>query len=351
MTPLKLLLLVGAFATALAGAQIGHSTGLEPDPKLLTQGTLSQLRAQYDAAYQIAQQLRERFPEHPSGHTFALNTLITQLAWDDANQRFDKDIRSHAKAALSACKRMIKQNPESFEGYYHCGQAQFALTYLSALRGNYYRAGVAGSATIDYLERALELEPELVDAKLHLGLCYYYADNLPPYIRAFSRLLWFIPTGNSDKSLPYIQEVTETGRLYKSVGQYLYSDILIRSDAGDQALPILQQLVTEYPQNRRFHFRYIALLAQLDQPHKALAAIARFRKVEDCCPRIPADLALATLWEVAVRYQLGQVERAQEAYQQIGPEQLANFPSWGQSFYEAIDEALRTDAELSIDSS
>ena len=173
---------------------------------LKTEGTLLRLKADYEGVHRISDQLKALFPEHSIGYTINLNTLVTRLSWDSQQQHYDQIILDDAEKTLSLCRAQIKAKPKDYDGYYYCGQAHFALTYLHALRGNYYRAGKNGSDTIETLEQTLALNPDLIDAKMHLGVAYYYADNLPPFIKAFSRFLWFVPTGNSERSLPYIKE-------------------------------------------------------------------------------------------------------------------------------------------------
>ena len=198
-----LLVLIGPLRV-LAGPEDVRAT----IASLKEEGTDLRLRGNLAGADRISRQLKQTFPGQSIGYTFNLNTLVTKLSWDDQQTRFDKEILDDAKKTLSICSRQIESNPEDYRAYYHCGQAHFALTYLHALRDNYYRAGTHGSNTIADLEHALRINPALTDAKMHLGIAYFYADNLPPFVKAFSRFLWFIPTGNSSKSLPYIKEVT-----------------------------------------------------------------------------------------------------------------------------------------------
>ena len=159
---------------------------------LNAEGTYLQLKGNFAGADRVSRQLKQTFPELSIGYTFNLNTLVTKLSWDERQTRFDKEILDDAEKALSICNGRIESNPQDYRAYHHCGQAHFALTYLHALRGRYYRAGTNGSKTIANLEQAIKINPTLTDAKMHLGIAYFYADNLPAFVKAFSRFLWFI---------------------------------------------------------------------------------------------------------------------------------------------------------------
>jgi tetratricopeptide (TPR) repeat protein len=303
---------------------------------LKTEGTLLRLKADYEGVHRISDQLKALFPEHSIGYTINLNTLVTRLSWDSQQQHYDQIILDDAEKTLSLCRAQIKAKPKDYDGYYYCGQAHFALTYLHALRGNYYRAGKNGSDTIETLEQTLALNPDLIDAKMHLGVAYYYADNLPPFIKAFSRFLWFVPTGNSERSLPYIKEVSERGQYFKDVAKFLYSDLLINGNDNDreQAINILNELITLYPENRRFQLRYISLLGEVSRFEQSLATANEFIATEKTYARDAIDIALVRLWATRAYLGLHDIDGAISAFGVI--EQTAanrEFPSWGKSWF------------------
>ena len=331
LVPLTLLLLL-----ALPFTQVAANDSLETIAALKKEGTLLRLKADYEGANKVTARLKQLFPEQGIGYTMNLNTLVTRLSWDGQQTQFDEPILRDSKKALSLCNAQIKANSKDYLGYYHCGQAHFALTYLHALRGNYYRAGTNGADTIQNLERTLKLNPDLIDAKMHLGIAYYYADNLPSFVKAFSRFLWFIPTGNSDKSLPYIKNVTEEGEFFKDVAKFLYSDLLIDVDENDrqQARSILSELTAAYPENRRFQFRYISLLADLGEFDEAKDTASQFIATEQKYNRDQKDITLVRLWTTRAHLGLKDLEGAVGAFDKINQSSVdEEFPSWGKSLF------------------
>ena len=300
---------------------------------LKEEGTNLRLRGNFAAADRISRQLKEIFPEQSIGYTFNLNTLVTQLSWDSQQTRFDQEILDDAKKTLSICNGQIKTNPEDYRAYYHCGQAHFALTYLHALRGNYYSAGTNSSRTIANLEQALKINPALTDAKMHLGISYFYADNLPPFIRAFSRFLWFVPTGNSSKSLPFIKEVTEHGEFFRDVAKYLYAGLLTRGNDHDRqaSTTLLQELVESYPENGRFHLRYIFQLGEEGRYAQALEVADNFIATEKRYHRNPVEVDLARLWTSRAFLDLKEAKNAVSEFSRI--DRQASFPSWGKAWF------------------
>jgi len=280
---------------------------------MMQRGTLLRLQRDYDGADQVREKLHTEFPTEAIGYVFNLNTLVTRISWDPGQTIYDEELLNDAEQALRICTKDMAARPENFEGYYYCGQAHFALTFLHSLRGNYYQAGLNGALTIRRLEQTLALEPQLVDAKMHLGIAYYYADNLPSFVKALSYLLWFIPTGNSEKSLPYLEEVTRKGQHFRDVAKFIYSDLLIESEHADrdEAALLLGQLVQNYPQNGRFRLRLIALLMEMERFQETIHAANSFLNVAAEHNLIEADCNLAKLWATRAYIGLDNLKQAQ----------------------------------------
>ena len=307
----------------------------------MKEGTILRLKGNFAGADRVSRQLKQIFPGQSIGYTFNLNTLVTQLSWDEQQSRFDREILDDAKKTLSICNERIAADSADYRAYYHCGQAHFALTYLHALRGNYYRAGINGSRTIADLETALKINPALTDAKMHLGVSYFYADNLPTFIKAFSRFLWFIPTGNSSKSLPYIKEVTEHGEFFRDVAKYLYAGLLTRGNHNDRATStrLLQELVDSYPENSRFQLRYISQLGEEGLYVQSLEAASDFIATEKQYHRDPVDVNLARLWRSRAFLEVNEARNAINEFNKI--DRQGSFPSWGKAWF------LLTHAQIS----
>ncbi|MDG1231346.1 MAG: hypothetical protein P8P91_03695 [Pseudomonadales bacterium] len=308
---------------------------------LENKGTSLRLSGDFVSAKIIENELIDRYAQ-PAGHVFALNSIITQLTWDETQTRYDEELIKHANKTLEWCEPRIDQEKIAATANYYCGQANFVLSFYNALRGNYYRAGRRGTASINYLETALSKDPSLIDAKMHLGVAYHVADNLPPFIKMFSRVLWFIPTGNSEKSLPYLLEVIAHGDQYKDVARYIYSILLLETPAlRPEASSQLQQLVSLYPANSRFQLRLISLLISMDDYEGTLRTISDYLD-KGTKPAEP-DLSLTKIWQVRAYLGLGETELAKSTFAEIDPvfhgdrDQL---PGWSVAWYILTDGQL-----------
>jgi tetratricopeptide (TPR) repeat protein len=305
------------------------------------EGTRLRLSGDFVSAKIIENELIDRYAQ-PAGHVFALNSIITQLTWDETQTRYDEELIKHATKTLEWCEPRIDHEEVGATANYYCGQANFVLSFHNALRGNYYQAGRRGSASIDYLETALSKDPSLIDAKMHLGVGYHVADNLPPFIKMFSQVLWFIPTGNSEKSLPYLLDVIADGDQYRNVARYIYSVLLLETpELRPEASIQLQQLVSLYPANSRFQLRLISLLISMDDYEGTLRTISDYLD-KGTKPAEP-DLSLTRIWKVRAYLGRGETELARSTFAEIDPvfhDARDQLPGWSVAWYILTDGQL-----------
>lgn len=330
--PLLFLTLVATCLSALADESI-HA--------LEKQGTLLRLSGDFASAKKIENELIENYAQ-PAGHVFALNTIITHLTWDEKQTRYDEALLEHVDRTLEWCEPRIDNEEFATIANYYCGQANFILSYHHGLRGNYYQAGKRGTASIDYLETTLARDPSLIDAKMHLGVGYHVADNLPPFIKMFSKILWFIPSGNSERSLPYLLDVIEDGDQYRDVARYIYSILLLETpELRPEASLQLQQLVSLYPANARFQLRFISLLISMNNYEATLRSISDY--LDGAKKPVEPDLSLAKIWKVRAYLGRGETEQAASIFKEIDPafrNERDQLPGWSVAWFILTDGQL-----------
>jgi len=293
------------------------------------QGTQARLTGDYDQAKLIERHLLEE-AQYPIGHIFALNTIITHLTWDETQKQYDKAIIHHTREVMRWCEPRLDTEGFIAIANHYCGQAGFALSFYYGLKGSYLQAGQHGSRAIRRLEAALIADPTLTDAKLHLGVAYFIADNLPSFIKMFSRFLWFIPTGNSEKSLPYLIDVMTDGDEFPDVARYMYSTLMLMDDSTRPlAISELTYLANRYPKNSRFQLRLISALLMQKNHAAALAQAKSYLKHKPT----ESDLTLTLVWMVRANISLGSLPDAERLLDNIKPSAYESLPSWSLSWH------------------
>jgi predicted negative regulator of RcsB-dependent stress response len=215
-----------------------------------------------DGAEAVWLQIREAYPNHPAGFVLAIDTLHWRKSVDFMSTEYDPEIQRLGEKAIALCDAWLERSPKSAEAYLYKGVALVALMKMNGMQGNYYKAGSQGEAGRVALETALELDPELADAKLPLGTYYYYASIATRYIRWLT-WLWFVPTGEHDRGLAYVAEAAAKGDLLKFEAMTQASRIyLYNEDTPHKAEPIIKELAAKYPDNSyvRFEALEVALM-------------------------------------------------------------------------------------------
>ncbi|MFT5014046.1 MAG: tetratricopeptide (TPR) repeat protein [Patiriisocius sp.] len=308
--------------------------------ELMQAGNLLRLNGDMTAANEVKQKIRGLAPEAPHSYSFSLNTIVTELSWEESQTRFDQALVRDAEHLIRLCT----ESPAAINNSnYYCGQAHFTLSYFNGIRGNYIRAGRHGTTAIDYLEAALVEDPDLIRAKMYLGVAYYYADHLPPFIKLFSKFLWFIPSGSSDKSLPYLRQVMDSEDTFNDVARYIYATLLVNGKPEEvaDALSVLNILIKRYPKNARFQLRYVSVIVGDQRYVETLERISTYLVSEHAASLSKIDINLLNIWAARAHLGLGQVERAVDLQRKIQFDPVnTTVPAWGLAWYELTNGQL-----------
>jgi hypothetical protein len=214
-------------------------------------------------AVAIAHKLQGARPDHPLGYLIEADALWWNIyckwserkyntidAWshsrpadddDNAQLALDDKVTSLAEAAIA------KSDTAEMELYAGLGLASRAR--LLGLR--YDKTGVAhaGVDARKHLLRCLQLDPDMADANLGLGLYNYYVDTLS----AMAKILRFfmgIPGGDKKVGLQQLETASTKGELTQVEARFNMAKSLRNYDrdyarAEEAAAPLL----TKYPRN------------------------------------------------------------------------------------------------------
>ena len=261
-----------------SSANLSHASDIDQTIRALEEDILTKrLEGNYPQALALCAKLKTIPGAEGLGIALELDTQLTALSWDAQESVATQDMFRQTNRLIKECKP--KGAKPTADQLFLCGRGHFARSYLSAMDSKFYAAGTHGSDAIDAFEAALQQDPGLTDVKLPLGMAYFYADHLPAFVKFMAPLLWFIPTGNSDKSLPYIQEVIATEGAYADAARFIYSDLITQQapELMPEAIQTLQGLTERYPMNPRLHLALIASYAYSDQWRAAYDALGPLR--------------------------------------------------------------------------
>ena len=280
-----LCLALAAFAAFLPREVRASKLDVPPDAK---EAIDLMYRGKPEEAIALAHKLEAERPEHPLGYLIEADVRWWEIyckwserkyntidAWSHtrpADADDDAELALADKVAKLAEAGIAKSDTAEMELYAGLGYASRAR--LLGLRFEKMPVARSGVEARKHLLRCLELDPDLADAYLGLGLYNYYVDTLS----AMAKILRFfmgIPGGDKHEGLRQLEIASTKGELTRAEARFNLAKNLRNYDRdyarAEQAAAIL---VAEYPENCIFLLQAGDIEQKLGHTEEAAA---RFR--------------------------------------------------------------------------
>src|SRR5665213_1081419 len=277
-----------SFAAALVPSNLHASElNIPPDAHLAIE-LMYQGKSQ--EAIALAHKLEAARPDHPLGYLIEADILWWEIYCKWSERKYNTiDAWSHArppdadddaelaladKVTSLALASIAKSDTAEMELYAGLGYASRAR--LLGLRYEKIPVARAGVESRKHLLRCLELDPNMADAYLGLGLYNYYVDTLSAMAKVL-RFFMGIPGGDKREGLRQLEIASTKGELTQTEARFNMAKSLRNYDfdyarAEQAAAPLL----TRHPDNCIF----LLLVGDIEQKlgHNAAAA-EKFRAV------------------------------------------------------------------------
>jgi len=245
----------------------------------------------YDLAIRDLTQLER---EHP-GDPFALNYLLAAEIFKELNRIGALDTETYSSESFltskarrpldmaaqkrifdlierveSLCDARLQKDPDDADALYARGVARgFRSTYQGMAEKSWLPAIRSALAARRDHERALELDPSYVDAKMTVGIHNYIIGSLNWAGRAAVALVGV--TGSRQKGLDYLREVSRSHTTSSNDAALALSLFLRREQRYSEALELVGRVSREYPRNFLLAIEYAHLLNAAGHGREAIA--------------------------------------------------------------------------------
>ncbi len=236
-----------------------------------------------DGAIADAQRMQKEEPAHPLGYLLEAEALWWRIWCSSAEFKYGMtDARRRPKVrsdqhyfdlvtAASSIAQAHLREQETAEMEFYAGLADAFAAQLYGLRGENRATARAGIHARKHFQRALEMDPELVDAEFGLGLYNYYVDTLSA-IAKFLGFFMGLPGGDKREGIRQLERDIADGVLTPDAARFYLALNLHKYDQRyEQALSIISPLVEKYPSNPLFQLARGDLFAKLGRKKQALA--------------------------------------------------------------------------------
>ena len=251
----------------------------------------------YSGAVERFEHYHQEHPKDPQATAYLLDVVIFQELYRQdlldttfyANDGFltgrhatqeDTKVRDHVFAlsdeAVSEADWKLSQDPNDVNALFTRGWVRsLRCTYVAMVERNFSAGFHLASKAKDDCNRALELDPNYVDAKLIVGVYQYVVGALP---LPFKILIGFAGiTGSKSKGMALLEDAGQHGVVTSVEARTAIALFLRREARYKEAIEVVRSLRAQYPHD----FLFALEEANLRKDNgEGMAAVTAYRQIE-----------------------------------------------------------------------
>jgi tetratricopeptide (TPR) repeat protein len=191
------------------------------------------------------------FPDDPIGYFYVSATLQTMMD-DYRNYTYFEEFNKYMDKAIQTAEKKKDNKNLTAHDYLYFGGAVGYRGINKALTGNWVGAFVDGLKGKGYLEKALELDPQLYDVYYGLG-SYHFWKSLK------AKIFWWLPfvADNRQMGIDMIKLAIEKGKFAREDAELALVRIWVENKEYDKAFAMIDELKKTYP-NKPFLLWFLA---------------------------------------------------------------------------------------------
>jgi tetratricopeptide (TPR) repeat protein len=234
------------------------------DRQYAARGLSLMMDGDLDGATQVFQQLQQKDPQSPLGFVLEANAtwwkiyyrsanLIEPDVFDVANMEatpFDSHFNDLVAVAIHKAEACIHEREDLARSNLYAGFAFALRARLEGLHDRDLATARAGKKMRTHLLRALELDPNLTDAYLGVGIYNYFVDTLSSIVKLLSVFIG-LPGGSRTEGLEQLRLCADHGELARAEAKFYLAKDYSRSNEREyqKSLDLFEEMEKEFPHN------------------------------------------------------------------------------------------------------
>jgi hypothetical protein len=255
-------------------AQYATLTAQPPSRQLVAQCVDHIYNFEFGPADDSLLQLSRQAPGHPV--VSLLRAVNNYWRWFPArtNARLEAAIRQQLVESSKASGAWLKKLKQGDASRPEAMYTYFSSEALLAKMDNLAQAKLAsvGHAknAYPYIRQCADHQAEYPDFKLVAGLYNYYREEYPQIHPFYKTLVWFMRSGNKEEGIRQLKAAARESLFSKAeAGFYLVHLLADYEKRPAEALPTLQSLLKEYPDNLYLRAKMADVLLSAGRPADA----------------------------------------------------------------------------------
>jgi len=217
-----------------------------------------------DAAIGIFRQIQAKDAQSPLGYLLEADAIWWKVYYETGNlvdpdvfdvvskmvTAYDAHLSDLLNTSIDKAQTRIKAREDLARSYFYLGMAHAIQARLVGLRGKDLPTARAGKKMRSALMKAVELDPNLTDTYLGLGIYNYFVDTLPTIVKILSIFI-ALPGGSRELGLKQLEDAAQKGELTRGEAKFYLAKDYSRGNEKlyGKSLQLFEQLRQEYPHN------------------------------------------------------------------------------------------------------
>lgn len=228
----------------------------------------------FDAADQLLGPWKKQYPDHPLWMLIDAMELWWQVLSDLEDTSHDEEFFHRMKKTDYEASQLLRKNSSHADGLIIKTVSNGYIARQYANRDEWLTSVNRARRALNAHEYLLELQPGLADLKLAEGLKLYYSAYLPEAYPVVRTVSWFLPEGDKEKGLKFMQEAADHAIFARAEATYFLGNINYNyQEDYDEAAKYFEQLYSDYPHNNYYARMYVGSLYRMGRHEAALEAI------------------------------------------------------------------------------
>ena len=222
-----------------------------------------------DEAAATFDSVRRMAPGDPRGYFFGSMVHF----WLYTLTRDEKEYRAFLEKSddvITVCENLLDANDRDAVSLFYLGGMYGYRGLAHQAHNSIFKAVTEGRKGYFSLKEAVKLKPDLYDAQMGFGLFNYLVAKVPKSLSWILSLVGF--SGDAEGGLAMVRNAAEHGVYTRTEARFYLSQFLFSEQKSEQALPILDTLMAEYPDNPLFVVTYATWQSRLGNTDVALRA-------------------------------------------------------------------------------
>ena len=302
-------------STQAGGSHVGGAAGSDPIGggalpsdimKLRREGHEALYNLDHATAVEKFEEIRKRLPHHPAGdiylatviwlkHLSKTRRLQTGLygsgssfyagasaskegaEGDAIDMGVDRAFRERMAQAKTKALALVAKNKNDADALYFLGSYYGVMAgYEASTARKFFSAMRNGSRCVDAHEKVLKLKPDYYDAYLSIGVYDYIVGNLPFSYKFMATMAGV--RGNKKRGITRLQTIIEKNAATADDARVLLVAIFRNEKRYEDALSLLEQLNSKYPNGYLLKLETASTLVTLNRSNDAYAVFESLLK-------------------------------------------------------------------------